>query len=301
MNAPEKAPGKLDWSAEFTPAEYDRILAHYTWMGGPDAADRYRFVRFMQKYRPDALKRWRLVVNSVTEGLGLEDPLPCTPYLCFVVLHFYCILPYPYGIRTDLEVAKLHGAKRAEVVDMLAVAWIHAGTLGMNVSSRVAEEFLETWDADDGAPGVTWPEDWTVDPSAFQCGINFEASNDLNEITVEDLRKIEEWHLRIEGEVPDYVGFLATHYPLSLRVFRARFENSMCGGLPKQLIALCLVHVAAVWKRPDALRRALHMARVFNVSRDHVVQVIAFAQQYSGHLAMDASIVGADDILKRWN
>ena len=84
----------------------------------------------------------------------------------------------------------------------------------------------------------------------------------------DDLEKIEQWHERVEGEVPRYVSFLAKHNPLALKAFRARFETStQRRTLPKQAIASCFVQYASVTGQPDALRRALHMARLFGVKR----------------------------------
>jgi hypothetical protein len=200
----------------------------------------------------------------------------------------------------DLFVAKQVGGTKQEVADILAMAFLHSGPFGMNVTAAAVDERMRAWDPDDGAPGVTWPEGWSVDPDVFRCGIDFERAGDANEISPDDLAKIEDWHLRVEGEVPLYVGFLAKHYPLALKTFRARYETSMTGSLPKEFIALCLVHLAACWARPDALRRALHMSRYVGVAKDHAVQIINLSMLYLGDIGMDAAIQGVDEILDAW-
>jgi len=297
--AEKKAPKKLDWSTESTEADYEAIVGHYNYLGG-SVMSRFRFVPVMQSVRPDALKRYRLIVNSVTDGVGLRDPLPNPPYISFIIAQFYCTLPYPQGFIADLEAARKQGAKKSEVADMMALGWLHAGPFGMNVVCTAAEDYLNAWDANDGAPGLTWPKGWSVDRSVFECGIDFTNQTDENEISAEDLAKIEAWHLKWEGEVPTYVSFLAKHYPLALRTFRARYENAMGGNLPKELYALCKVHLSASWMKQDALRRALHMARRLGVSKDHVVQLLTLVQQYRGDIAMDSAIAGADEILSEW-
>jgi hypothetical protein len=111
-----------------------------------------------------------------------------------------------------------------------------------------------------------------------------------------------DWHGRVEGSVPSYVPFLARHYPLALKAFRHRMEATLSGGsLPRQYIALAWVHLAASWWRPEALQRAIHMARVFGVTKDQVIHVIGLTQVYQGHVGMDAVVEAVGDALDRWD
>ena len=170
----------------------------------------------------------------------------------------------------------------------------------MNTSVRAAYEDMRAWDPADDGPGIPWPDDWVVDPEAFRCGIDFSSMDDKNEIRRLDLEKIEAWHTRVQGSVPRYVPFLAKYYPLALKAFRARYETSTEGTLPKQFIALCHVHLAACWNQPDSLRRALHMARYFGVEKDHVVQVVALSMLYLGDIATDGTVRDLEGVLEEW-
>lgn len=291
---------RLDWSTELTQREWEGIKEQYDRLMGPEQVEElFRFVPFMHDVRPDALKRYRLYVNTVTQGIGLEHSMPNPPVASLVSGHFYATLPYPQGVAGDLFVAKQVGGTKQEVADILAMAFLHAGPFGMNTSAAAAAEYLGTWD-DSDAPGLTWPDGWEVDPEAFRCGIDFERV-DATDVSPEQIGKIEEWHRRVQGEVPDYVRFLAKHYPLALLAFRARYETSMTGTLPKQFIALCQVHLAACWVRPDALRRAFHMARTFGVAKDHVVQILTLAMLYLGDVRTGAAIEGVEDSLAAWD
>ena len=136
---------KLDWSTSFSEEEYEQLLVHYKFLGGQGVVDRFRFVPFMFNLRPDALKRYRLVVNSGTEGIGLKDPLPNPPYIAFIIGQFYCTLPYPQGVMADIETARAHGAKKSEVADLLALGWLHSGPFGMNVVATYCEEYMAAW------------------------------------------------------------------------------------------------------------------------------------------------------------
>jgi alkylhydroperoxidase/carboxymuconolactone decarboxylase family protein YurZ len=104
----------------------------------------------------------------------------------------------------------------------------------------------------------------------------------------------------VQGEVPAYVPFLATHYPLALKAFRARYETSMDGALPKQFIALCQLHLAACWRQPDAVRRTLHMSKHFGVTKNQAVQILTLAMLYLGDVAIDAALADVTDIIDAW-
>jgi hypothetical protein len=290
------------WSTVLTEPEWQQVRDQYDRLLGPgELEELFRFVPFLHDVRPDALKRYRLFVDTVTQGIGLENPMPNPPVASLVSGHFYTTLPYPEGVAGDLFVARQFGGKRQEVADILTLAFLHSGPFGMNTSARAADPYLRSWDPADDGPGIRWPDGWSVDPGAFRCGIDFSRMDDTNEILPSDLERIVEWHRRVQGAVPQYVPFLAKHYPLALKTFRARYETSMEGTLPKQFIALCHVHLAACWNRPDALSRALHMAKHFDVEKDQVVQILTLSMLYLGDIATDAAIGGLDGVLAEWS
>jgi len=294
---------ELDWSTQYTPDEWRSLREHYDRIMGPDQLDElFPFVPFMHEHRADTLKRYRLHVDVATRGVGLANRLTNPPVASLVAGHYYTTLPYPHGIVADLFVAKRVGGRRQEVADILGLAWLHSGMHGMNTASRVCQPLMDQWDPDvDDGPGIPWPDGWTVDPDAFRCGIDFTHTGDADEISDADLAKIEDWHRRVQGEVPAYVRFFASNYPLALKAFRARYETATQGTLPKQYIALCHLHLAAAWMCPEAVRRGVHMARYFGVERDHVVQILAFSQLYLGDIGIDTAVLAAADALEGWS
>lgn len=293
---------KLDWSTQYGPNEWRDLRTQYDDLMGPGQLDDlFPFVPFMHEHRPDALKRYRLAVDVATQGVGLDDPMPNPPVASLLAGHYYTTLPYPQGIAADLFVAKRVGGRRQEVADILGLAWLHSGMHGMNTASRVCGPFMDDWGAaGDTGSGVPWPDGWAPDPEAFRSGIDFAMADDTNEISADDLAKLEGWHRRVQGEVPRYVGFLAKYHPLALKAFRARYETSMEGSLPKQYIALSQIQLAAAWRCAEAVRRGVHMARAFGVRRDHVVQALVFSQLYLGDIGMDAALEGVADALESW-
>lgn len=293
---------KLDWSTEYSDEEWAGLTATYDKLLGEGELDAmFKFIPFMHDIRPDTLKRYRLDVDVVTQGVGLEDGMQNPPVCSMVAGHFYTTLPYTHGVAADLFVAKRYGGRKQEVADILGLAWLHAGMNGMNATSRISDPLMKEWDPADDGPGLEWPEGWTVEPEAFRCGIDFSEVGERNEITPEELDLLRGWHLRVQGEVPLYVDFFARHYPLALKAFRARYETSTDGTLPKQFIALCFAQLAAHWKDSSALRRSLHMARHFGVKKEHAVQILAYSQIYLGDLGMDAALRDLGNLFDEWD
>jgi hypothetical protein len=291
----------MTWSTDLSASEWSQIRAGYDRLLGPGRLDDlFRFVPFMHRIRPDALKRYRLFIDTVTQGGGLNDGLPNPPVASLVSGHFYVTLPYPDGVLGDLFVAAQVKGTKQEVADILALSFLHSGPFGMNVIAHACDDELDAWQDADDATGIQWPDGWGVDPAAFRCGIDFESRDGNTELSADELHLIENWHRDVQGEVPAYVSFLGMHFPRALRAFRARYETSVDGTLPKEFIALCHVHLSAAWGQTGSLRRSLRMARHFGVKKDHAVQVIALAMLYLGDVAADSALEDVNQILAAW-
>jgi hypothetical protein len=290
----------IDWTTEFTPEQWDALQDAYarghSWgMDSLETLDKY--VLFSHENIPDALKRFKALVGSFVPS-SVEN---ANPAFVPAVFHYYCILRYNQGIRYYFNTLRSRGAKKAEIADIIALSWLHSSPFGMNVVATTLHDVMHELDADEGT-GLSWPDDWQVDPEAFSSGVDFSAANGNNAISRDDLEKIEQWHERVEGEVPRYVSFLAKYNPLALKAFRARFETStQRRTLPKQAIASCFVQYASVTGQPDALRRALHMARSFGMKRAHVVTLFSLNLVYNGHVQMDRAIEGVEQLLEGWD
>jgi alkylhydroperoxidase/carboxymuconolactone decarboxylase family protein YurZ len=292
----------MAWSTELTPSDWLGIREGYDRLLGPGRLDDlFRFVPFMHQIRPDALKRYRLFVDTVTQGGGLSDGMPNPPVASLVSGHFYVTLPYPDGVLGDLFVAAQVNGRKQEVADILALSFLHSGPFGMNVIAQACDDEFHAWQEREDATGINWPEGWVVDPDAFRCGIEFESGDGDGELPEHEYRLIESWHREVQGEVPAYVAFLGAHFPRALRAFRARYETSVSGTLPKQFIALCHLHLSAAWGQAGSVRRCLRMARHFGVKKDHAVQVIALAMLYLGDVAADSALDDVNEILANWS
>lgn len=293
---PEDSP--LDWSVDLDPQELQRLVGAYADTHGGSTLN--RFVSFMAKLRPDAFKRYRLWVETVPRGRGLQTR---GSFIQPLLIHYYTVIRYALGLLYMIHFGRRDGLSRHEVADIFTLAWLTAGPPAANFAATEAEQYMDLWASlqpDEEQTSFAWPPDWKIDPSAFESGIETNGAGDDGALTNRDLALLREWHLRVEGEVPGYVEFLARHYPLALKTYRARYEQTMKGRLPKQFVAMCLLQLAMSAGDPDSLRRSLHMAKVFGVSKGQLVQMIALTQMFVGDVRLDAVIAVISRELETW-
>jgi hypothetical protein len=287
-----------DWSTTtFSEAEMARMKKWYLDTHGEDNLDLVRFLEFWAELRPEALKAYRRAIETTVGPQGFDSGLGGASAL--TGLHTYTILAYPQGIVYEIINARSRGATKTEVTDVLSIAWLHSGTVGMNTAATAAREYMRSWDPDEPAPGMPYPAGWARDPDAFRSGLDF---TDVTTITDAELRALQDWHRRVQGAVPAYVPFLARQYPVALKVFRARYESVIAqASLPKQMIAVLFLHTAAFRQRPDAVRRAAAMARAFGVSKGQALHALANAQRYLGDLFADAAFEPIAGLFEDWD
>ena len=302
--------GPLDWSIDLTEAEFDRITDIWNAYSPLDESELQPrtpsrgahwvpFQSIMFECRPDYLKRHRLHANLLLVGRGLSEPIPASTAVWTVVWgHWYTASGDAVRATVDIAAARRAGATKSEISQWLALGQFQ-GHNWFNTTASIAERYMRAWDANDGAPGLQWPEGWRSDPDVFRCGINF-LDYDEDKLD-EEVELIRDWYRRWQGEVPKFVDFFGKHWPLALRALRGRYETATDGPLPSQMVVLLELDVALKRTRPDAVRRALHMARALGVTKDQVVQELAFTQLPLGHDSMDAALVGVENILDDWD
>jgi hypothetical protein len=290
----------------FSEAEMARMNQWFIKAYGQQNLDLLKFVEFMAELRPEALMACRHAIEAPAGIPGFDGGLGGVS--AFTGVHTYTVLAYRQGILYEIINARSHGATKTEVTDVLSIAWLHSGTVGINNAAEVARDYVRSWDPDESAPGVepgkpapgmAFPAGWARDPGAFRSGLDF---TDMTTVTDAELRALQDWHRRVQGAVPAYVSFLARQYPVALKVFRARYEAviTQC-SLPKQMIAVMFLHTAAFRQRPDAVRRAATMAKAFGVSKGQALHALANAQRYLGDLFADAAFEPVAGLFEDWD
>ena len=279
-------------SDELSPAEAEAMQRWYESVHGAGNLELVQYVPFMLAENPAALKRFRHWSDVVAGGRGLADPLPA-PLMALVWLHFYCVNPFPSGLLYEVIAARRWGASKREVVDTITLAWVHGGPHSIETAATSSAAYLAAWEDDAGAR-LPWPAGWERDPAVFSSGI---ALDDDNSISPADLRRLEDWHREHQGEVPAYVPFLARHYPLALKVFRARYEAACAGSLAKQFVPILQLPVAMERRDPEAIRRLVFQARRYGATREQVLNTACTPQVYLGDLGMGAALAAVDAAL----
>lgn len=237
------------------------------------------FVDFWLRERPDVLKAYR---RSIEATCGFGDALPAGA-VGLIFLHQYTMVAYESGVLYEVIASRVWGASRAQVIETLALAFLHGGPHGMSVATRSAGSYLAEWQVDGDESTIDWPSGWSFDESMLRSGVDFS----VMELTDSDLRSLKAWHERMEGEVPAYVDFLAERNPQALKAFRQRFEHAIRGALPIQMVALFLLHTAAVRGEKGALRRAMHMAQQMQIEERLVNHTLSLPHIYVGHVSWD--------------
>jgi hypothetical protein len=287
----------LDFGTEgVSEDEVAALIRWYEQAHGEENLELVGFVPFMLGLRPDAFKASRRWSETVLAGVGFEHHLPAV-VIRLLWLHLYVVIGYADGILYELIGARRLGARKGEVVDAITMAWLYGSSPGLAAAASSCRHYLDDWKVDDGA-GIQWPAGWARDPVAFKSGMEF---SDVTVIGEGELRGLEGWHRRVQGEVPAYVAFFARSNPVALKVFRARYENAMQCSLPKQMVALLQVHLAGVMKEQDGLRRAVHMAKVFGIERDLVVQTLTQTCRFLGDLSWDHAVTPVAAMLDEWD
>ena len=155
----------LSTPTEITPAEIDAFRGHYaTQFEAP-----HKGLDWWLDRNPEVLKRYRLYcsltlrVQPAVMGGG--------------TLAFYMLNGFVTGVRYVMHSFLNDGLSKAQALEMIAVAFVHAGPRGMQALAEAMEglEFPEHPD-----PPARFPGGWAVDREAFRSGLDW-STVDLSE------------------------------------------------------------------------------------------------------------------------
>lgn len=231
---------------------------------------------FWLKFRADILKRYRATVPFMTTGAEKK----CIVKNSLNMLHYYAIKGYEDGILYEIHLSKRRGATKGEVLDTLAVAFVHGGPLGSRFVATSSTEYLETWVDEEPSKenDERWPDDWKFEASAFFSGMDFSQPK----ATREDIAKLFGWYERTIGEVPAWVKTLAEFRPDFLKSYRNRYEHLLRGGLPKQMLPYLMLHHRIERGQADGIRENLLLCKAMGLTREQMIDGIAWSSIYAG-------------------
>lgn len=247
---------------------------------------------FWLDFRADILKRYRATVPFMTTS---NEP-KCLVKNCLNMLHHYAIVGYEDGILYEVLLSKRRGATRGEVLDTLAIAFIHGGPLGSRFVSTSSADFLKNWQdepysADNAA---RWPTRWVQDASALRSGMDFSTKS----ASKADIAALFGWYEKTTGEVPRHVQMLAELRPDFLKSYRDRYENILRGGLPKQMLPYLMLHYNLERGHGDGIRENVLLCKAFGMSREQIIDGFAWSSIYAGVEALGLAHEVAGDIVR---
>jgi hypothetical protein len=270
----------------FTAAERDGFRAFYSDSKGEQLVGH----EFLLEFRPDVLKRYYAGATEIDQNVPGGDPaLRRTPRsLSFV--HYYAITGWTDGLRQHLHLNRNLGVTRAEFLDVLAIAALHAGPRGMaRVGAALAEPLRAYVDPE---PRRHFPDHWRFDPDLLATGLDFSDP----EMSSSELKAVLDWYERVQGEVPRVIKTLSDRRPRLLKAWRSRFENAIIGGLPHQMMGYCQLQLNLYRGFGEGIRSGVQMCRGLGLTVDEIldcadtcyhyggVDILGVLDQYAGHL-----------------
>jgi hypothetical protein len=244
-------------------------------------------LEFWLEFRPDVMKRYRAGVRQTTSSEEQAHPL----LHGMAMLHYYAVTGFEDGISYEVRLVNAGGATKAEVIDMLAVAFLHASPRGMRFVERAATPLLRQWE--EPAPVPRWPDGWRFDPERLSSGADFSRPD----ASPDDIEQIVNWYEVTLGEVPAYVSFLAVNRPGLLKAFRNRFEHAIRDALPTEMMVYALLNLHVAQARPDGIREYALLGRAIGMTRAQLLDAICWGVYYGGLDALGVASQAAGDVL----
>ncbi len=277
---------------ETSPAEIDAFrtnLINTSGLGYPLVA-----YNFWLESRPDVAKLHRrqlrqlhTVPDARTESMLMTG---------LSMLHYYVIHRFEDGILGEIRNVQRQGATKAQVLEVVAVAFLHSGPSGMRYVHSAAAEYIRTYRERPERP--RFPEGWAPDASAFQCGLDMST----DDLTLDDQQRLNEWFIRNVGEVPRSIAFLERHQPRYLKAWRLKWEGAIRDALPKQVMPYLMLHYNMNRGFQDGVREAALLGRSWGVSKEWIINAVTTATCYMG--GFDAVTIASDaisDLLDAWD
>jgi hypothetical protein len=234
---------------------------------------------------PDVLKRYRAFATADVPG-AVEGA-----FTGFAFLEYYALLGYTEGVRYLVRLWQQQRLNRDQVLEGLAIGFIHMGPRGMETVAAALEHY--EWLKPEAPAG--FPEGWAADPGAFRSGMDF-STPDVRPGELEALRS---WYERTLGEVPRYVTYLGRYRPRALKAFRARYENCL-QLLPKQVMPYTLLHYNVMRGSADGIRENVLLARGFGMTSEVTRRAIYSALLNAGVETVSLVDRVAGDVFEQW-
>lgn len=280
----------LDRPDAITAEEYEHYArTRCSHLGYPDGMPIWPIFR---DYRPDLLKSH---MQNLMGGPGGWHAEYGDIYL-MLDFHLYIIRSYVLGVYYELVGFQNMGWTRAEVLDTFAVVNLHAASMGLNEHMTPETlDILRNW-KDPDVPPRHFPQGWVNDPELLRSGIDHSEPG----MTDGEVKLLEDWYLRVAGEIPRWLPHLAEYNRPWLKTWRMRWENAL-KVQPSQMLPIYLLHYDMLRGYDDGVRENLLLAKGLGVSKDIALASIHFGgKTYGGTAPISLVDRAAGDVLRDW-
>ena len=233
---------------------------------------------------PEVLKRYRLYCSLT---LRVEPAV-----MGGGTLAYYMLMGYAKGARYCLYSFLNDGLSKAQALEMIAIAFIHAGPRGMETIAEAAKGI--TFEEEPEWP-CKFPTGWAPDIDAFRSGIDYSTVD----LTPPEKAKLYDWYLTTIGEIPPYVRFMAEHRPRLLKTHRSRIEN-MLYALPKQFWPTTMLYYHVMSRLPEGIRENVLLCKAWGVTKSDTLDTIGNALVYGQMEAATMVQNEAGDVFDGW-
>jgi alkylhydroperoxidase/carboxymuconolactone decarboxylase family protein YurZ len=288
----------LDWSQPntITNEEAEGLRRWYVETHGEGNLDLTPFVPFVIEHFPGAFKRYRRHIQTIS---STPDGIP-QAVTVLLFLHYYTRIGNERGILYEIIAAREEGVTKQQVLDLLALTFVTSGPFSMNAVASGASEYLNRWNpaADEENPPGLWPSNWSPDARISK-------SVDLDHRTTSladgEWQALIDQYRNATQTVPPYVQFFALHRPDLLKTTRHRYDGVMeACSLPIQLIPLLQLHTAAIAGRGQGAAEAAVVAHRVGVTKEQVIQTVAWAFLYADESTMNVVSEALHPIVSGW-
>lgn len=251
---------------------------------------------FLLNNRPDMLKyhmRQMQFLHAVPANGELSMSITC-----MTMLHWYACNRVVEGVAHEVRGSLDHGATKAAVNEILALAFMHSGPSGFGAVYEGAADYMVTYQDPAAEKLAVWPEGWAPDPEAFRTGLDFsmpdmpDAERDL----------LFGWYEETVGYVPRSIRMLAKYNPRFIKAHRAKFEGALkTGALPKQLVPYILIHYNMNRGWGEGIREATLLGKAWGMTRDQVIHALTLGTGYMAGLdGLTIADEAVGDLLESW-
>jgi hypothetical protein len=207
-------------------------------------------------------------------------------------LHSYMMYGWETGILNQFNLQRRNGLAKEQIMELVMFSQIYAGMRGLGHVFRAVGETLPAW-GPPSEPLAEFPPGWSVDPDAFQCGLDMSTLDP----TPQDAENLRDWYQQVIGYVPNSIQFGLKYHPKFVKINRIKWEVAI-KTLPKQVAPWLLLRHHTITGSVDGLREAALLGRAWGITPELIVQgVVSSAYYFTGFEGLNAAHAALDDIL----